>query len=111
MKQLSEVAPKKPLPGNTLAQRKRWYKRSSLSLWLCLLIAFLVRLWVLVHAHGVVDGDEALVGIQAQHILQGERPTYFYGQPHMGSLEAYLIAQHHAYAHKPLLALRRSAGH
>ena len=57
-----------------------------------LLIALLLRLWLVAHAGGVVNGDEALVGIQAQHILRGERPIYFYGQVYMGSLEAYLIA-------------------
>ena len=57
-----------------------------------LLLALLLRLWLVTHAGGVVNGDEALVGIQAQHILRGERPTYFYGQVYMGSLEAYLIA-------------------
>ncbi len=61
-------------------------------LWLCLLIALLVRIWLVIHTNGVIDGDEALVGIQAQHILQGEHPLYFYGQPYMGSLEAYIVA-------------------
>jgi hypothetical protein len=48
--------------------------------------------YLVIHTHGVIDGDEALVGIQAQHILKGERPIYFYGQAYMGSLEAYLVA-------------------
>lgn len=47
---------------------------------------------MLVHTNSVIDGDEALVGIQAEHILRGEHPTYFYGQAYMGSLEAYLVA-------------------
>jgi hypothetical protein len=44
------------------------------------------------HTHGVIDGDEALVGIQAEHILHGELPVYFSGQPYLGSLETYCIA-------------------
>ncbi|GCF10448.1 hypothetical protein [Dictyobacter arantiisoli] len=40
----------------------------------------------------MADGDEYLVGIQAEHILQGEHPMYYYGQPYMGSVEAYLVA-------------------
>ncbi|MBA2286664.1 MAG: hypothetical protein H0W02_14400 [Ktedonobacteraceae bacterium] len=56
------------------------------------MIALLVRAWLTVHTHGVIDGDEALVGIQAEHILRGEYPVYYYAQPYMGSLEAYLIA-------------------
>ncbi len=60
--------------------------------WFCLLLALCVRVWLVIHTHGFMDGDEALLGVQAQHILQGERPIYYYGQPYMGSLEAYLVA-------------------
>jgi hypothetical protein len=61
-------------------------------LWLCLLAALLIRVWLTVRTHGILDGDEALLGIQAEHILQGERPIYFYGIPYFGSLEAYVAA-------------------
>src|SRR6266496_3450339 len=61
-------------------------------LWICLLLAFILRMWLVIRTHGLVDGDEALVGVQAEHILRGELPIYFYGQPYMGSLEAYLVA-------------------
>jgi hypothetical protein len=61
-------------------------------LWVCLLVAAAVRVWLVIHTHGVIDGDEALVGIQAEHILRGELPVYFYGQPYLGSLETYCIA-------------------
>ncbi len=61
---------------------------------LIMLIALALRVWLTVRTHGVIDGDEAMVGIQAEHILRGERPFpfYFYGQAYMGSLEAYLVA-------------------
>ncbi len=39
------------------------------------------------------DSDEATMGIMAKHILShGEHPIFFYGQPYMGSIEAYLGA-------------------
>ncbi len=38
------------------------------------------------------NADEAVVGLMARHILQGERPTFFYGQAYMGSLDAFLVA-------------------
>ena len=38
------------------------------------------------------NGDEAVVALMARHILQGERPIFFYGQAYMGSLDAFLIA-------------------
>jgi hypothetical protein len=64
----------------------------GLTLWACLLAAVAIRVWLVIHTHGVIDGDEALVGIQAEHILRGELPVYFYGQPYLGNLETYCIA-------------------
>src|SRR5438874_8133999 len=72
--------------------QRRWYTALRSPLWLCLLVALLIRVWLTYHTHGVIDGDEAMVGIQAQHILRGEHPVYYYGQHYMGSLEAYLMA-------------------
>lgn len=61
-------------------------------LWLCLFVALLLRVWLIVHTHGMIDGDEALVGMQAEQILRGRFPVYFYGIPYFGSLEAYLAS-------------------
>lgn len=36
--------------------------------------------------------DEAVVGLIARHILQGNWPAFFYGQAYMGSLDASLVA-------------------
>src|SRR5256886_3694248 len=92
-------------PGQNYAQERiAWYKRgpgrrkgsitqpSYLPLLFCLLIAIVVRAFIVIHTQGFIDGDEALVGIQAEHILRGELPIYFYNQPYMGSLEAYIMA-------------------
>jgi 4-amino-4-deoxy-L-arabinose transferase-like glycosyltransferase len=38
------------------------------------------------------NSDEAIVALMARHILQGERPVFFYGQAYMGSLDAFLVA-------------------
>ncbi len=38
------------------------------------------------------NSDEAIVGLMARHILNGERPLFFYGQSYMGSLDAFLVA-------------------
>ena len=59
---------------------------------LALVLAVVARLVLVARTHAMIDGDEALVGIQAENILRGQHPTYFYGQPYMGSLEAYLAA-------------------
>src|SRR5262249_2874400 len=61
-------------------------------LMLALMMGILGRILIVVRSHAMIDGDEALVGIQPEHILQGERPLYYYGQVSMGSLETYGIA-------------------
>jgi 4-amino-4-deoxy-L-arabinose transferase-like glycosyltransferase len=38
------------------------------------------------------NSDEAVVALMARHILQGERPIFFYGQSYMGCLDAFLVA-------------------
>lgn len=43
--------------------------------WLCLFVALITRTWLIVHTHGIIDGDEALAGIQAERILHGNFPV------------------------------------
>jgi hypothetical protein len=91
------------------APHSHWHKAVQAlgsPLWICLLAALLMRVWLVVHTNGVIDGDEALVGIQAEHILRGELPVYFYGQVYMGSLEAYLMAMLFAIAGPSVWTLR-----
>ena len=38
------------------------------------------------------NSDEAVVGLMARHILEGQWPAFFYGQAYMGSLDATLVA-------------------
>jgi hypothetical protein len=57
-----------------------------------LILAVIARAYLVVRTNAMLDGDEALVGIQAERILHGQYPTYFYAQPYMGSLEAYIAA-------------------
>lgn len=52
------------------------------------------------------NGDEAVVGLMARHILQGERPVFFYGQAYMGSLGAWLTAGMFALAGESVAAIR-----
>ncbi len=56
------------------------------------LIALGVRLAAILTVYRWIDSDQAVVGLMARHILQGERPIFFYGQPYNGALEAYLTA-------------------
>jgi len=42
----------------------------------------------------------------ARHILQGERPVFFYGQAYMGSLDSWLIALGFALLGQSVLTIR-----
>lgn len=79
-------------PARSSYQHKALSLLPILSLWICLVLALAVRVWFVIRTHGVIEGDESMVAIQAQHILYGERPVYFFGQQYMGSFEAYLMA-------------------
>ncbi len=81
-------------------------KPSIKPLLLCLAISVVLRMWLTIHTQGFIDGDEALVGIQAQNILHGQFPIYFYHQPYMGSLEAYIMALIFAIAGSSVWTLR-----
>lgn len=62
------------------------------TLLIILTVALAARLILLVSNSVSFHADEAVVGLMARHILAGERPTFFYGQAYMGSLDAWLIA-------------------
>ncbi len=83
---------KRPILSQTASAQRHWLKAFSSPLGICFLITVLTRAWLIIHTHGVLDGDEATVGIQAEHILRGEFPVYYYGQSYLGSLQAYVIA-------------------
>ncbi len=57
------------------------------------LLICILYLSILFTSQRYADGDEAVIGIMARHIIQqGARPIFFYGQPFGGggALEAYL---------------------
>lgn len=96
------------MPAQTRRER-RWLTSLRSPLWMCLLLAVTVRIWLIIHTHGVIAGDEAMVGIQAEHILRGEHPLYYYSQPYLGSLEAYFLAITFAIVGPSVAALRATA--
>src|SRR5215471_11674832 len=58
-----------------------------------LLVGLALRLAIVASPLGEIDGDEAVVGLMARHIaFLGERPVFYWGQPYLGSLEAFTAA-------------------
>jgi hypothetical protein len=48
-----------------------------------------LRVFILTHALGGLDSDEAVVGLMANGILRGHLPTFFWGQAYGGTIEAF----------------------
>src|SRR5919197_6095068 len=65
---------------------------APLALFAILLAGAALRAWILAGPLGEVEADEAVIGLMALHINSGEYPALYWGQPYLGSLEAYLVA-------------------
>src|SRR5438067_5439978 len=65
----------------------------AVGLGVALFAGLALRLAVIASPLGELDGDEAVVGLMARHIaFLGDRPVFYYGQPYLGSLEAFSSA-------------------
>ncbi|HSR47598.1 MAG TPA: hypothetical protein VLL77_06365, partial [Anaerolineales bacterium] len=62
-----------------------------------------VLLW---HGAFPFNADEAVVGLMARHVLQGDLPIFFYGQAYLGSLDALLVAAGFAVSGPSVLVIR-----
>jgi hypothetical protein len=65
-----------------------------------------LRVWAYRATLGIPNADEAVVGLMARHVLQGEFPTFYWGQAYGGSQEALLTAPLFAIGGSSWLALR-----
>ena len=70
------------------------------------LAGVLLRIWILTSPLGALDADEAVVGLMARHVLDGQIPVFFWGQQYGGSQEALLTAPVFAVSGQSVLALK-----
>src|SRR3972149_5366733 len=66
--------------------------RDNAGLLMALALAVVLKALLLALDAFPFNADEAVVALMARHILQGERPVFFYGQAYLGSTDAWLIA-------------------
>ena len=60
---------------------------------LIVIIGIIPRLYLLSYTNSGIESDEAIVGLMAKHINEGQKlPIFYYGQPYLGSLEALMVA-------------------
>ena len=84
--------------------------RTWLALGAILTLGIVLRAWILTGPLGEVEADESVVGLMALHIQAGEFPAFYWGQPYLGSLEAYLVAAAFALAGPSNLVLKAVPG-
>ena len=65
-----------------------------------------LRAWLLANSLGTLDADEAVWGLMARHVLDGEVSTFYWGQPYGGTLEVFLTAPLFAVFGSSTLALK-----
>ena len=65
-----------------------------------------LRWWMLSGPRGFLDSDEAVVGLMARHLLDGEWRAFYWGQHYAGSQEAALAAAVFAVTGSSVLALK-----
>jgi hypothetical protein len=70
------------------------------------LLGIALRIWTYRSTLGVPNADEAVVGLMARHVLDGELTTFYWGQAYGGSQEALLTAPVFWIAGSSWLALR-----
>ena len=56
------------------------------------LLGIALRIWTYRSTLGMPNADEAVVGLMARHVLDGELTTFYWGQAYGGSQEALLTA-------------------
>jgi hypothetical protein len=64
----------------------------ALGVAVAVLVGVVMRIAVLNSRLGVVDGDEAVVGLMARNLLHGHPDTFFWGQSYGGTLGAFIDA-------------------
>ncbi|GHO49576.1 glycosyltransferase family 39 protein [Ktedonospora formicarum] len=77
----------------SLLRRRLRFDKYSWCAIAIILLAFLLRFFMIAQGWPVVTDDEGPVGLMARHIAYlGAHPLFYYGQDYMGPLEAYLGA-------------------
>jgi len=66
--------------------------RPRTAIFLLLLLGMALRATFLLFPQSAIDSDNALYGLMAKHITEGEFPLFTYGQHYMGALESYVAA-------------------
>ena len=71
-----------------------------------ILAGIALRAWILLSSQGALDADEAVWGVMARHVLDGEVTAFFWNQGYGGTQETLLTAGVFALVGPSVAALR-----
>src|SRR4051794_25325259 len=97
------------LPAATLRKegvRSLTLSRRAITVAVVAAAGVVLRVWVYRSSLGTPNSDEAVMGLMARHVLDGEFPTFFWGVSYSGSQEALLAVPGFLVAGGSWLALR-----
>ena len=95
--------------GTGMTTRLRGLRRPSrwqLAFAIVAVVGLALRVWVYRSILGVPNADEAIVGLMARHVLDGQLTAFYWGQAYAGSQEALVTAPLFLVAGSSWLALR-----
>lgn len=76
----------------SLESGRPWPRVRLLGFIFVIILGLALQAWTALQGVANFDSDEAVLGLMARHTLQGQLPTYFYGQRYLGTLETLLSA-------------------
>lgn len=89
----SESRPTGPSRRSPLARRPaRWETAFTIAVSACFAFGLAARLWIFTGDLGELSADEAVMGLMATHLLDGEWSTFYWGQAYGGTLDVILMA-------------------
>ncbi len=87
----SRIVSEQPSDSLTTSRKSFWGQFKWI--FAMVLLGAIPRLNFLIKTDFGIESDEAIVGLMARHILEGEGvPVFYYGQNYLGSLEALLVS-------------------
>jgi hypothetical protein len=86
------AAPTTPVADAPPGRSPRWSRPALVLIAVLALIGLGIRLWVMTGRLGAIDSDEAITGLMARHLLDGEFRAFFWRLAYSGTIATYPIA-------------------
>ena len=86
------AAPTTPVADAPQKERVRGSRAALVTVAVLALVGLGIRLWIMTGRLGAIDSDEAITGLMARHLLDGEFRAFFWRLAYSGTIVTYPIA-------------------